>query len=376
MQMPQRAPLTILSNNDPARSSLSSNAAFHFSKQFHHSTCVAVFAPEYFSNVYNYSHVKTLAVEATWGTWEQFSISILAHKQHVKIARGNSLQCVSYHDACYWHQSMELWGVSSQMAFNNLKQVKWHTVINRPVILDRDGRVLCSDEPDEAHDRFDIVANERVSSLEAVLSNGWKNKLLSLQSAATLQPRHLLDSNTMLQYMRLLQTHFPSVSFCSEMMFMSKELHSIQRPADFLKFANKNMPIEQYKKLIFTLNPGCHWQAFKIDVKEKYIASMCSLKDPLTSTAAQILSVLSSIFPGASSFKHISVPVPHQQNGADCGPLCCMFMLFLAQNDVTSSTELQYETETSALAMRMRIFADLANDKLTTLEHKCFKRPF
>jgi hypothetical protein len=370
-----RAPLTNLSNNDPARSSLSSNAAFHFSKQFHHSTCIAVFAPEYFSNVYKYSYVKRLTVDATWGVWDPLSVSIFTHKQHVTVARGNSLQCVSYHDACFWHRSMELWGHSSQTAFNNLKQVEWHTVIKRPVILDRDGRVVCSDEPDEARDRFEIVANERVSSLEAVLSNGWKNKLLSLQSAATLQPRHLLDSSTMLQYMRLLQTHFPSVSFCSNMMYKWKELHNIRRPADLLKFAQNYMRIQQCNQLIFTLNSGIHWQAFKIDLKEKYIASMCSLKDPLISTAVQILSVLSSIVPGASSFKHISVPVPHQQNCADCGPLCCMFMLFLAQTDVTSSTELQYETKTTALAIRMRIFADLANDKLTTIEQTSLKRP-
>jgi hypothetical protein len=52
-----------------------------------------------------------------------------------------------------------------------------------------------------------------------------------------------------------------------------------------------------------------------------------------------------------------------------------MFMLFLAQTDVTSSTELQYETKTTALAIRMRIFADLANDKLTTIEQTSLKRP-
>lgn len=369
------APLSSLKANDPARSSLSSNAACLFSQRCHHSTCFAVIATEYFSNTFHYSHVKRLEVAATWGSRSgrdctPLSVTILAHKQHVKIARGISLRCVSHHDVCFWHQSLKLWGNSSQQAYDTLKQDKWHTIANGSEggTIDDNGRICVEDAPDVAQDRFDSLSSARVSHLEAVLSNGWINTLLSLQSAATLQSGHLLDNETVVQYMRLLQTHFPSVSFSSNIIFMHKSLHAMRSRADSKKFATSYMRLQGCSQLIFALNSGIHFQAFKIDTKERFIATMCSMQDTLTHTAKHILDVLASIVPGATQFKHISVHVPSQNNCTDCGPLCCMFMLFLAQNNVTTLTQLQYDTKPTALAMRMRIFADLANDKVTPLE--------
>ena len=118
---------------------------------------------------------------------------------------------------------------------------------------------------------------------------------------------------------------------------------------------------------IFALNPGLHWIAFKVDFFKKYIASMCSLQDPLHETAKAVLHCISSVYHKAASFEHFSVTVPNQNNAVDCGPLCCMFMLYLSQTDISRSSELSYDTHSTASAMRLRIFADIAQKKLTPL---------
>ena len=113
-----------------------------------------------------------------------------------------------------------------------------------------------------------------------------------------------------------------------------------------------------------------NWHAFKIDVDKRYIATMDSMQNPLNHEAEIILNLISSIYPAAKQYDHFSVNVPPQQNAVDCGPLSCMFMLFLAQNDIDATSTLDYDTFRTAADMRLRIFADIAKGKLTPLDQK------
>jgi len=106
------------------------------------------------------------------------------------------------------------------------------------------------------------------------------------------------------------------------------------------------------------MNPGMNWHAFKIDVD---IATM----DSLNKEAKSILDLISTIYPAAKQYEHFSVNLPPQQNAVDCGPLSCMFMLFLAKNDIDATSTLDYDTFRTAADMRLRIFADIAKGKLT-----------
>jgi Ulp1 family protease len=133
------------------------------------------------------------------------------------------------------------------------------------------------------------------------------------------------------------------------------------------KYANP----ETAKTFIFAMNPGMHWIAFKIDFHKKYIATMCSMQNTLDTEARKLKACISTFVPDARSFRHISVTVPHQKNPYDCGPLCCMFMLFLAQHDISAETRLEYDTLPTAAEMRLRIFADIAEKKLTILGPTC-----
>jgi Ulp1 family protease len=112
---------------------------------------------------------------------------------------------------------------------------------------------------------------------------------------------------------------------------------------------------------------GNHWIALKIDMTKKYIATACSLNNDMKQLAQGVLQMISSQHKPASAFEHISVKVPHQKNAVDCGPLSCLFMLFLAHNNIIRSTTMDYDSEFTAVAMRLRIAADIFNKTLTPL---------
>jgi len=44
-----------------------------------------------------------------------------------------------------------------------------------------------------------------------------------------------------------------------------------------------------------------------------------------------------------------------------------MFLLFLSQNDITQATKLEYSSIPTAAEMRMRMFADVRQGKVTLL---------
>jgi hypothetical protein len=178
------------------------------------------------------------------------------------------------------------------------------------------------------------------------------------------------------EYMSLLAQHFSTTSFCPSLMdgiawtalrSPSKQFNERQRH----KFCDQYLPgalKSPEKPIVFAMNPwGNHWIGVKIDMTKKYIATACSLNNAMNELARGVLKMISVRHKPASTFEHIIFKVPHQKNAVDCGPLSCLFMLFLAQNDITRYTTLDYDSEFTAVAMRLRIAADIANKKVTPL---------
>jgi Ulp1 family protease len=202
---------------------------------------------------------------------------------------------------------------------------------------------------------------------------------LHIQSLATLQPRKLLVQEVIDEYMSLLAQHFNTTSFCPNMM-NAGAWNALRSPStkfsekDRVEFCRKYFQVtlqSPTKPIVFAMNPGGnHWIALKIDMTQKYIATACSLNNAMKELARGVLKMISLHHKPASTFEHISVKVPYQKNAVDCGPLTCLFMLFFAHNNITMSTTLDYDSESTALAMRLRIAADIGNKTLTPLVTK------
>lgn len=374
--------LTYLPARHSARKNLSANAAYALSKTFQNRTCIAVFKDEYFNENFNYKPVVAVTVIPTWADWAPYSMFIKSLQQQVLIAPRICLRCASFAEVRNFQEVMRSWSVALAHAYTIIQQnpnnyyepesqahLPQDNSDSDPIVFNSD-----SDSPDsEALD---------TSLLQAVLPSRNSGQVVSdtanIQELATLQPRKMLHQNVIQEYMSLLALHFDTTSFCPWLMY-GTPWETLRSPSHFSQFTLKQRDkfCTQFfketlrcpnKPIIFAMNPGGnHWIALKIDMHRQYIATACSLKNTMDELAQGLLKMISCHHKPASSFQHFSVDVPYQKNAVDCGPLTCLFMLFFAQNDVSGSTKLEYETEATAVAMRLRIAADIANKELMPL---------
>ena len=318
----------------------------------------------------------------------EYCMFIKSLQQQVVIAPRICLLCASYAEVRKFQEVMRSWSDALADAYAIIQQNNYYESQARllekgnkkqRVTRQRHGRdqIVCSSGSD-SEDSLDTSLLQAVVPSQAFNSRlvTCSHEILHIQILATLQPRKTLHQTVIEEYMSLLAQHFTTASFCPLLM------HSI--PWDTLRSPSKTFTDQerlnfcrQYfkatlrsldKPITFAMNPGgSHWIALKIDMNKKYIATACSLNNNMIELAQGVLKMISSHHKPASTFTHFSVNVPNQQNAVDCGPLTCLFMLFLAHNDVTSSTKLDYDSECTAVAMRLRIAADISNKKLTPL---------
>jgi len=381
----RNAPLYHLGDGN-ARTSLSANAAYTLSKCFQNTTCIAVFKPEFFTEKFGFSIGTQYGVKATWTRWSLLNITIKLHTQHMTIANRTRFPCASKKYVGLWQEYMHKWSKSLQQAYVIMRQRKYWTQRRKMSreITEESGKQrveLCSSSEgsDDEADTGDLEASlPDIPELQLcipapaglVAVGPWCG--FNLQTLSSLHPTKMLHECVLNNYMFLLKDHFSQISFVPRMMSLHNSLRHCT--ADFdaqqsfcKKYLFKDKQPGNTNTFIFAMNPGLHWIAFKIDLDKQYIATICSMNDNLSMEASKLKTCISTVHPKARSFRHISVPVPHQHNHYDCGPLCCMFMLFLAQHDISAETRLEYDTLPTAAAMRLRIFADIAEKKLTIL---------
>ena len=380
----RNAPLYHMDGN--VKKFLSPNAAFTLSRHFYNSTRIAVFKPEHFNALFDYSVPTTYCVKATWSrdfTTSSQTVSLMAHTQHVNITAGLRLVCASQKYVRLWQKYMRTWSSSLPPAFVIMRQTKYDPqqkhkkktglelgqgIGGNPFMFESESE----DSVDDDHDTSDL---EAILPDIRELGNLFPAHLLNIQQLASLNTRQMLHETILIHYMLLLERKFPLLSFRPTMFSLCGELrltHSRtlkERQDQCRKYIFHKQPTNK-GTFIFALNPGLHWIAFKIDFSKKYIASMCSLQDRNVELVKGVRSWISSFWAEATTFEHFSVHVPNQRNAVDCGPLCCMFLLFLSQNDISRSTALEYDTISTAYAMRMRIFADIVQQKITPLVTK------
>jgi hypothetical protein len=378
----RNAPLYLSKYKDTeSRKSLSANAAYTLSKFFKNTTCIAVFKPRFFNEQFGYSIGTQYKVRATWASWENMHLTLKLHRQYITIANGMRFPCASPKDVARWQEYMLKWSKSLPEAYLIMRQKVFWTNSSRPGqdVTIGGQRMIQVETDDSCDDEIDTtvlaatlaIPELQVCSRELLTSTSqWTG--LNFQALTSLHPTKMLQQSVLNNYMFLLKTHFGQISFVPDMMCVHAGLLasdvSFDAKKDFcLRYLFSYEKPGQTNTFIFAMNPGIHWIAFKIDFVKKYIATMCSLNNRLNQEANKLKECISSIHPAARSFQHIEVTVPNQENHYDCGPLCCMFMLFLAQNDISRDTCLAYDTLPTAAAMRLRIFSDIAAKKLTIL---------
>ena len=371
----RNAPLKDMGMLNDTKKMLSPNAAFTLSKGFHNSTSIVVLQPEFFNAQFDYGNAVSYPVTATWTTnfnTPSTTVTLLTHTQHVNIARGVRLACVSQKFVRLWQEYMRKWSSSLQLAYSIMRDPKY--IHKRKVAIGhQEGKYVHLESDESCDDDVDTSDLDAVLPDIQELQSTDKNISMNIQSLASLHPTHMLSEYVLQAYMVLLEAGVPHIFFPHLMtcIYQKLRISRTQSKADNQALCREYLfrrktPTDR-STFIFALNPGLHWIAFKVDFSKKYIASMCSLQDPLHETANAILHCISSVYPQAASFEHFSVTVPNQNNAVDCGPLCCMFMLYLSQTDISRSSELSYATHSTASAMRLRIFADIAQKRLTPL---------
>jgi hypothetical protein len=379
--------LVHLRRTDPAKRNLSANAAYALSKSFQNRTCIAVFKPEHFNASFNYKHVFAVEVNPTWAGFFKFSMFIQSLQQQVVIAPGIRLLCASYAEVRTFQEVMRSWSNALAPAYAIIQKNEYYESQARQA---EKGRT----RPRRTRNfkgitQFDLSSDSGSEDgldtrlLEGVVPSQIFNSgpvlpvvKLDIQSLATLQPRKSLSQTVIEEYMSLLARHFTTSSFCPHLMGATAwdALRSPRKtftPNERVVFCRNyfETSLESLEKpIVFAMNPwGNHWIGVKIDMTKKYIVTACSLNNAMDELAQSVLKMISERHKAASTFEHIILKVPHQKNALDCGPLSCLFMLFLAHNDITRYTTLHYDSEFTAVAMRLRIAADIGNKKLTPL---------
>ena len=334
---------------------------------------------QYFQPSHDYCDPKKFHIHPTWVSWNTKQVTIMTHHQHRNINSANRLLCVTQEYVRLWEAYMRKWSNSFNASYPILKDVKYDRQSDKHQrTTPNSNEVVVIGDPVETAepsvDTSDLTAVlPTITELPTVnLPDAQFRDILNIQILSTLQHRHTLHQHVLERYMLLLENDFQQTCFCRHMLNVNFEslMSGFNRKYKPKDFCNQFFFIDNRKTLVFAMNPGMHWHAFKIDVDKRYIATMDSMQNPLNHEAEIILNLISSIYPAAKQYDHFSVNVPPQQNAVDCGPLSCMFMLFLAKNDIDATSTLDYDTFRTAADMRLRIFADIAKGKLTPLDQK------
>jgi hypothetical protein len=368
------APLSFLPARDERRYLLAANAAFFLGNHFRASTCIAVHRTEYFNSVWNYHLMTELKVNPTWGN-STAEASILLHRQHISISASLRLPCVTREEENALDELLHKWSCALPSAYNIMDTTSLYDCQVRCFSRIQQSRQLTGNSRSNAVpvDIDNEVPNTR--KLEKLFGDMLPNpfrQTMSIQDITSFQPTQVMSDVIIREYIGLLKVqfdahiHFPGDGVFDMNYFKQFFSGSAKRQQDECRkyFSSRCSTIA------FIVNTGYHWVAFKVDIAKHYIAYVCSLQNPMETEARLILKVLSFIHSKAHTFKCFKVPAPHQQNAVDCGPLACMFLLFLTQTDITEASKLEYVSISTAAEMRMRMFADIRQGSATLLTNK------
>jgi hypothetical protein len=300
----------------PGNPYLSSNAAYTFSRNFQGTTFVAVFLPDRFQSDWNFTIYKPFLVRATWSP-TPFNVSIIRHTQYINLCKNTSLGHCSDSDASFFDTKMQ----------------QWSSIVSE-----------CPDVQDPTTER-----------MPTPLALGYYITCLTRTS--------WLSSIVIEEYVSLVAQQVPDTYFHYTTDSNLDKLIQEPRRHNY----NKYRDFKQHNKICICLNKsGVHFISAKIDKITNSIAIAETL-DVQNEEITRKLITLAEKVGCEGTMRVIKLKMPNQKNSFDCGALSCLSLLYMAQNIITPDSELQYDTESCARMMRLRIFSDLMRGHVTLL---------
>jgi Ulp1 protease family, C-terminal catalytic domain len=305
---------------------LTTNAAFQFSENFQSVSYVAVHNPAGFNEMWNYYAFKPFEVQVTWGS-TLCEVTILRHIEHLKItehgepvkAKGKP-QKYFYSIPAPTRRELQSWDDS---------MTQWSNLL--PTLYSAKTAAI-------------RAQHERPLARKHNLHWAYLVSLTDL----TCLPMDLMSAYTM-----LMNDAFSSIIAAN----LSCSLGT--------RILRKGILVGCWYV------PNCHWLAVKVDLRKNYVAIADSLRNTFRHVHNEVHLKVDEMAKAAGhtqTLERYSIVVPDQGNATDCGVLTCLFMLHMAQTDITPSTRLEYESKPTAQFMRKRIFADIAAGTITPLK--------
>jgi hypothetical protein len=290
----------------PGNKYLSANAALNLSQQFEGTTLIALLQPSYFGSQWNYTPIRRFPVSCTWSRDEtKENVTILRHTQHLSMSTDFVVCSPTIEGMNTWEAWTRTWSTAVSLGNSSAYQTL-------PTVTVTDSSTL-------------LWIN-----LSCITHRAWFN------------------SDIMLAYQMLLKKEFHDINF-------EFTMHD--------NFPRARLNRFQKKSSIFCMHVPLHWIALKLDTENHQIFLCDSL--PGVADSGTIIGQMQDLSQKVSgtSCQEIMINVPHQRNTVDCGVTTCLFMLCLAEG--IDPNDLQYESEAFMRHFRLRILADIVNNKVT-----------
>lgn len=342
---------------------LSPNLAARLRTALRNSACLALFVPGPFYGA-GFAGQAKVNVKVTWGQpSSEHSAHILNNQHRIQLANAVQLICANHLEASRYDDLVKAYckGLATVLA----------------TALRHDPQALSA-----ASGLGTIVINENTVTTNTKVQD-WPQGIpqipsfiqpgasIPIEDLACIQNLAWFNSDLIAEYLHVLQKSFPNVFIVTAMTGFGYSAEWLQNLIQEKSVGNKRCmsSITAAQVVVFILNlDGLHWIAARICKRTSTVCVMDSMLNANKNVVANLQAIAKECW-NINLSLHL-VTVPHQGNGCDCGPLACLFSLFLAQtavNNDSSPVVLTYNTQSTARQMRIRILADLSAGRVTKL---------
>jgi hypothetical protein len=336
---------------------LSANLAARLRTALRDSSCLAVFVPQSFHS--DFAVHSKVSVGVTWGQPSSVhTVHILKNYHRIQIHNELHLICANHSEVSRYEKLLKAYceGLSNVLA--TALHYEPRGALDERLI---DGRLIIDDDT-ENQQNFEQDWPQDIPRIASFVPDTF----MRLEDLVCIQHTAWFNSELIDNFKYALQKSFPDV-------YILKDLDQVGCLQEFIHNKNYKSKLQSITKasvVVFIFNlDNVHWIAARIC---KHTASVCVM-DSFQNANDNVIQSLQDLARKCWNIilRPLRTNVPHQDNSCDCGPLACLFALFLAQTAVNTNPNpvaLTYNSKSTAREMRIRILADLYAGCITKLQ--------